>query len=87
MCKTQDTINERRDHSGHELHLRNMSNHRTVVCSLKQDLGRPIKTKQGFMMSPLYMSVYCSTHRCYRIPSFVYSVNAEKMKALYCDSV
>lgn len=40
--QTQDVVNERRDHSGHELHLINISDHRAAVYALKWDLGRPI---------------------------------------------
>lgn len=87
MCKAQDVVSERRDHSAHQLHLINISDHRAVVCTLKWDLGRPFETRQGFMMSPFFFfftkscAVWLYHH--YRNPVFVYNVKAEKVKALY----
>lgn len=42
MCKTQDTVNERRGRSGHELHFINISDRRAAVCPMKRDLGSAI---------------------------------------------
>lgn len=42
MCKTQDTVNERRGRAGHESYFINISDHSAAVCPLKRDLGRAI---------------------------------------------
>lgn len=81
MCKTQDVVNDRKYHFGHELHPMNISDHRAVVYALKRDLGQSIWPKQWFIISPFNKNLYC---KILSSSIFVYIINPEKMKALYC---